>query len=362
MHAGRYIIAAFFSTIGVLYRSHADYQSPLYCQRLVAPLITTIRTVCTYPCLLVSPEGIPSIVVLPEPDGTLCKVGRCRGGACLELWNYGTAKTFVPSYYIREGGRHHRPDVRTHSQSSKVRGDISAGSTSGGLMDKITTTPSEGQFYIGSGITSATSMISSGEWRLPSRRIKRLREKRRIRGSYQVNRVEDRTMRQKVQDRLKRFHKKRKKPHSHATNNGNSNGGQDVSGSNAGGKRKRLKLPPGAGLMLGMAGAGTGIQLAAVGAQAGIRSSAQKAAAAKNKASTSPDEGSSPPSDGGDGGADGGDNDNTGGAEEEKGDNTGKDDTKAAGAKPEEKVPAEKKATGKSEGKKPDNKPATDKG
>ncbi|KAH7960777.1 hypothetical protein HPB49_023332 [Dermacentor silvarum] len=110
-----------------------------------------------------------------------------------------------------------------------------------------------------------------------------------------------------------------------------------------------------------MAGAGTGIQLAAVGAQAGIRSSAQKAAAAKNKASTSPDEGSSPPSDGGDGGADGGDNDNTGGAEEEKGDNTGKDDTKAAGAKPEEKVPAEKKATGKSEGKKPDNKPATDK-
>ncbi|XP_077551357.1 uncharacterized protein LOC144165119 [Haemaphysalis longicornis] len=55
---------------------------PWYCYRLVPAFITSAVTPCTYPCLLLSPHEHPHIVVHPEPNGTPCPGGTCRGSVC----------------------------------------------------------------------------------------------------------------------------------------------------------------------------------------------------------------------------------------------------------------------------------------
>ncbi|XP_075740462.1 uncharacterized protein LOC142786711 isoform X2 [Rhipicephalus microplus] len=70
------------------------YQSQLYCHRLMPPALTSIVTPCRFPCMLKYDEYSDSIMIRYDPDGTLCGMGRCRGGVCLELQHYMRLESF----------------------------------------------------------------------------------------------------------------------------------------------------------------------------------------------------------------------------------------------------------------------------
>uniref|UniRef100_L7LZE4 Putative glycine rich protein n=1 Tax=Rhipicephalus pulchellus TaxID=72859 RepID=L7LZE4_RHIPC len=91
-----------FVTPGTFAQNDLFDQSEAYCRRIIPPKITSTLGLCTYPCLLLSNDQPPKILVLSEPDGTACKIyngflqtpqlGNCRGGVCHGTQDYGVMK------------------------------------------------------------------------------------------------------------------------------------------------------------------------------------------------------------------------------------------------------------------------------
>lgn len=98
-------IGAFLAVLGLAVAvptTDASPHSPWYCYRLAPQFITSSVTPCTFPCLYISSNVHPHIVVQPELDGTPChmapslhhktqvspalhhatEVGTCRRGVC----------------------------------------------------------------------------------------------------------------------------------------------------------------------------------------------------------------------------------------------------------------------------------------
>ncbi|XP_049519392.1 uncharacterized protein LOC125943875 isoform X2 [Dermacentor silvarum] len=95
MHVSGRLIAVAVFVVGGLCQVH----SSLYCQRLVPSAVTSAFSPCRFPCRLGFLEAPFNIVIQSEPDGTPCRIpaniggrhqcmGRCNGGACLDIGNY----------------------------------------------------------------------------------------------------------------------------------------------------------------------------------------------------------------------------------------------------------------------------------
>ncbi|XP_049519476.1 uncharacterized PE-PGRS family protein PE_PGRS54-like [Dermacentor silvarum] len=94
----RFLTVLFFIQ-GTVCQNEAVYRRKRYCRRLFTPAINSAIGVCTFPCLLLSREEPPKILVQWEPDGSLCKIyerfsqklktGHCRRGLCLGTPSYG---------------------------------------------------------------------------------------------------------------------------------------------------------------------------------------------------------------------------------------------------------------------------------
>ncbi|XP_075542564.1 uncharacterized protein LOC142576350 [Dermacentor variabilis] len=97
----RFITVVFFIQ-GAVCQYEALYRRERYCRRLFPPVINSAMGLCTYPCLLLSDELPPQILVNWEPDGTVCKIkdrfsqelktGHCRRGLCQGTGSYGEIK------------------------------------------------------------------------------------------------------------------------------------------------------------------------------------------------------------------------------------------------------------------------------
>ncbi|XP_037515349.1 uncharacterized protein LOC119391770 [Rhipicephalus sanguineus] len=75
----------FATAAGGLSQVRALYQSVFNCRRIVPPVITTIYSPCTFPCVLPLGDGVGKVMLLLERDGTPCKGGFCKSGICKEI-------------------------------------------------------------------------------------------------------------------------------------------------------------------------------------------------------------------------------------------------------------------------------------
>ncbi|XP_049271349.1 uncharacterized transmembrane protein DDB_G0289901 [Rhipicephalus sanguineus] len=95
-------LVVLFLIPGTFSQNELFYRSETYCRRFVPPMITSALGLCTYPCLLLSNDQPPKILVISEPDGTVCKIynrflqtpqaSECRAGFCQETQDYGIKK------------------------------------------------------------------------------------------------------------------------------------------------------------------------------------------------------------------------------------------------------------------------------
>uniref|UniRef100_A0A131Z4H5 Glycine rich superfamily member n=1 Tax=Rhipicephalus appendiculatus TaxID=34631 RepID=A0A131Z4H5_RHIAP len=95
-------LTVFFLIPGAFPQNELFSQSEAYCRRFIPLMISSDLGLCTYPCLLLSVDQPPKVLVLSEPDGTACKVfngfqqtpqvGNCRGGFCQETRFYDITK------------------------------------------------------------------------------------------------------------------------------------------------------------------------------------------------------------------------------------------------------------------------------
>ncbi|XP_065308577.1 uncharacterized transmembrane protein DDB_G0289901-like [Dermacentor albipictus] len=101
-HAAVRFLTVVFFIRGAVCQYEADDRRERYCHRLFLPVINPAMGLCTYPCLLLSHELPPKILVQWEPDGTVCKIkdpfsqelktGHCRRGSCQGTGSYGEIK------------------------------------------------------------------------------------------------------------------------------------------------------------------------------------------------------------------------------------------------------------------------------
>ncbi|XP_037564961.1 keratin, type I cytoskeletal 9-like [Dermacentor silvarum] len=82
MDATQVFLAFTLLTTGGPFKIQALKPSPLYCQRLVPPVITSVLSPCTFPCVLRLSEAHWNIVLQSESDGTPCRGGLCASGIC----------------------------------------------------------------------------------------------------------------------------------------------------------------------------------------------------------------------------------------------------------------------------------------
>ncbi|KAL1484884.1 hypothetical protein MTO96_032312 [Rhipicephalus appendiculatus] len=95
-------LTVFFLIPGAFPQNELFSQSEAYCRRFIPLMTSSDLGLCTYPCLLLSVDQPPKVLVLSEPDGTACKVfngfqqtpqvGNCRGGFCQETRYYDITK------------------------------------------------------------------------------------------------------------------------------------------------------------------------------------------------------------------------------------------------------------------------------
>ncbi|XP_050028762.1 uncharacterized protein [Dermacentor andersoni] len=317
MYTGRHLFTLLFYWIGTFYRTEANYQSTFYCHSFIAPLIASVLSPCTFPCICLSPEGISAMIVIWEPDGTPCRVGHCKGGACLELWNFSRARLH---HHPRKEESHRGPIAGSRDRSSSTSGITSVGSTSTAVIKEIATVQRAGKLYVNRGKAIDTGVFPSSGGSVPVRSMSRFRAKRaaKHRAKAQGERKKSKL------NVLPWFLSKRRNNSSvQATDNRKINDAQSLGGTSGSGgvgyppsatgfaspnvyggavpgikngygghppygnsmrRRSRFSLPPGVGLILSMTALNAGIQIASEGAKAGIRSRANKAAGVSGSA------------------------------------------------------------------------------
>ncbi|XP_065287749.1 probable GH family 25 lysozyme 3 isoform X1 [Dermacentor albipictus] len=317
MYTGRHLFTLLFYWIGAFYRTEAHYQSTLYCHRFIAPLIASVLSPCTFPCICLSPEGISAVIMLWEPDGTPCRVGHCKGGACLELRNFSRVRLH---HHSRKEESNRVPIASSRDRNSSTSGITSVGSTSTAVIQEIATAERAGKLYVNRGKAIDTGVFPSSGGNVPERSMSRFRAKRAAK-----HRAKAQGGRKKSKLNVLPWFLRKRRNNSlvQATNNGKINDAQSLGGTsgsggvgytpsatgfaspnayagagpgikngygghplygNGMGRRSRFSLPPGVGLILGMTALNAGIQIASEGAKAGIRSRANKAAGVSGSA------------------------------------------------------------------------------
>ncbi|XP_075539548.1 uncharacterized protein LOC142574317 [Dermacentor variabilis] len=317
MHTGRHLFTQLFYWIGTFYRTEAHYQSTFYCHSCIAPLIASVLSPCTFPCICLSPEGISAMIMLWEPEGTPCRVGHCKGGACLELWNFSRVRLH---HHPKKEESHRVPIASSRDRSSSTSGITSVGRTSTAVIKEIATVQRAGKLYVNRGDVIDTGVFSSSGSSVPERSISRFRAKR---AAKHRAKAQGERKKRKFNVLPGFLRKRRNNSPVQATDNGKINDAQSLGGTSGSGgvgyppsatgfaspnayggagpgikngygghpaygnsmrRRSRFSLPPGVGLILSLTALNAGIQIASEGAKAGIRSRANKAAGVSGRA------------------------------------------------------------------------------
>uniref|UniRef100_A0A224Y3S5 Glycine rich superfamily member n=1 Tax=Rhipicephalus zambeziensis TaxID=60191 RepID=A0A224Y3S5_9ACAR len=123
--------------------------------------LTSIITPCRFPCRLKYQEHPYYIILGYDPDGTPCGMGRCRGGACLQLRHYFLLESFSKRLSSRsslypnlEGTNSYEHDRNVHIIPSEryVTNDVPSDSgntnSDNGIPTRGSMTPASAQILL----------------------------------------------------------------------------------------------------------------------------------------------------------------------------------------------------------------------